>query len=332
MKKTKSTVFQNIKIKRIVPGFSLKSLGTILLLPFMITFIMGNFRMSEAQAVFSTNMDTQLTKGFYSVINQTTLGTETIPLEIYVADKLTRSINNDFELETLKAQAVLIRSNLLANEKNNHKIYLTDTFYGSLTIPETIWQAVAQTAGVCVTFGGKPAQTPYFAVSNGATRSGDELQLEGYAYLHSALCSRDFLAEDYSNSITYDYSMFEKIWDRQSGCEMTDAEIVNGNQVAEQVLVMGEEFHLYRDSVGYVLYIEKEGKYISGEQFRKIFNLYSSCFHLEQDKKDVLMTVKGVGHGLGMSQYGANELAKQQKDYIEIIETFFHNITITKIE
>ena len=44
------------------------------------------------------------------------------------------------------------------------------------------------------------------------------------------------------------------------------------------------------------------------------------------------MTVKGVGHGLGMSQYGANELAKQQKDYIEIIETFFHNITITKIE
>lgn len=332
MKKTKSTVFQNIKIKRIVPGFSLKSLGTILLLPFMITFLLGNFRIQEAQAVHSTNMDTQLTESFYSVINTTTLGTETVPLEIYVADKLARSINHGFELETLKAQAVLVRSNLLADMRNSREIYVEDTFYGSLSIPEIIWQAVAQTAGVCVTFQGKPARTPYFAVSNGATRKGEELQLGGYDYLCSALCSRDFLAEDYSSSIAYDYKEFEKIWVRQKGCEITKEEIINSNQTTEQVSIMEEDFHIYRDSVGYVLYVEKQGKYISGEQFRKVFGLSSGCFHLEQKKKDILITVKGVGHGFGMSQYGANELAKQQKDYIEIIETFFDYITITKIE
>lgn len=93
-----------------------------------------------------------------------------------------------------------------------------------------------------------------------------------------------------------------------------------------------EKFILYRDSVGYVLFVENLGKVVTGEQFREAYALLSGSFHLEADKKSVLITVKGSGHGFGMSQYGANEQAKQEKDYIEIIETFFKDILITKNE
>ncbi len=333
MKKFKSSVFCYMKLIRIVPGFSLKSLGAILLLPYLLTFLLGNFCQQETMTVWAPNLEKQLTQNRFRVINQTKLGKEVIPLEVYVADKLTRSINTDFELETLKAQAVLIRTNLFASSQGSTDILVKDENYGSQHIPEKAWQAAAQTAGVYATLGGQAINTPYFAVSNGATRNGSELLSGNTDYLQSVLCSRDFLSEDYTSSISYEMSEFNKIWQTINGCSMTAEELQDKEKYTKlEAVNLEEKFILYRDSVGYVLFVENLGKVVTGEQFREAYALLSGSFHLEADKKSVLITVKGSGHGFGMSQYGANEQAKQEKDYIEIIETFFKDILITKNE
>ena len=89
---------------------------------------------------------------------------------------------------------------------------------------------------------------------------------------------------------------------------------------------------LYRDSADYVLYVKKEGEYASGEQIRTEFHIPSSCFSISLENDRVKVSVRGVGHGLGLSQFGANEMAKEEKDYVEILNYFFQNVTITKFE
>lgn len=326
----KLRVFQTVKKRRIVPGFSPKNLSTVLLLllmiPYFITFLFGNLGEEEIKGSSALSEE-----GSIYVRNITALGSECVPLEIYVADRLARSINNDFEMETLKAQAVLIRSGLMTMSKKNQgetEIRVEDTEYGSITISQRIWQAVEETKGVCILWKKRPVNGAYFAVSNGATRNGDEVSTAEYSYLKSVICSRDFLSEDYISKVSCREDEFEKIWERLPGLDIANDEILK-EYISETEIM---DVKVYRDSVGYVLYVERGGKFVSGERFREAYLLSSSSFHMEKEKKHIVFTVKGEGHGFGMSQFGANELAKEGEDYIDILNYFFQDVTITKNE
>lgn len=334
----KLRVFQTVKIKGIVPGFFVKHLGTVLLflflIPYIVTFLFGNLKEGSAEKMPLEDLNTEYGEGAVYVSNETIMGIENIPLEYYVADKLARSIDNYFEMETLKAQAVLIRSGLLAagmtgeNGNNIRNIKVEDGNYGSTVIPENIYEAVEETAGVYLAYQKQPVNGAYFAVSNGFTRDGEELFPTEYSYLKSVPCSRDFLSSDYASSVIYEENEFEKIWEMLTPVQMTEEVADNGK------ITMGNEMNqinLYRDSAGYVLYLEREGKCVSGEQFRNAFGLSSASFHLSKEGKKIMITVKGVGHGLGMSQYGANEMAKEGEDYITILNYFFQDVTINKL-
>ena len=71
------------------------------------------------------------------------------------------------------------------------------------------------------------------------------------------------------------------------------------------------------------------GTVYSGTLIRQMFSLRSSTFDMSITDKDVIFTVRGYGHGVGMSQYGANEMAKKGKTYDQILTYFY---TGTKIE
>lgn len=175
--------------KRIVSGFFSGNPGTVLLLlllvPYLITFLFGNLKERDASFADMLKAEDMLTKGNIFVVNTTAFGNESIPLEMYVADQLARSIDNTFELEVLKAQAVLIRSDLLSSlylsdgsRREGREIAAADDGYGSIPVQENILAAVSQTAGVCLVYEGVPVDGAYFAVSNGATRNGSELFLQ----------------------------------------------------------------------------------------------------------------------------------------------------------
>ena len=85
-----------------------------------------------------------------------------------------------------------------------------------------------------------------------------------------------------------------------------------------------------RDSASYVTGISAGGITISGEDFRKRLGLNSACFSIGEADGKIRIVTKGLGHGLGLSEWGANELAKQGKDYIEILKYYFPNIEITE--
>ena len=134
-------VFQAFGKRRIASGFFGKSPGTILLFllmtPYLVTFLFGNLReggwdRADGESPHGTG------ESRFVVSNHAAFGSESIPLEAYVADKLARSMDDGCEMEALKAQAVLIRSGLVASlyepdgDVRGSRIGIQDTDYGSV--------------------------------------------------------------------------------------------------------------------------------------------------------------------------------------------------------
>ena len=83
-----------------------------------------------------------------------------------------------------------------------------------------------------------------------------------------------------------------------------------------------------RDSAGYVTKVQIDGQEFSGEEIRLAFGWNSSDFSIKEIDGEIRVVIKGCGHGLGLSLYGANELARQKKDYQEILQYYFDGIEI----
>lgn len=347
----KLRVFPTVKRKRIVSGFPLRNPGTILLfcllVPYLIASLFGNIEgtgqtakqgdeSEGVEAVEALSRGGSLTEGNWYVNNQTAIGREQIPLELYVADLLARTMEEDYEPEALKAQAVLIRSNLYFQReqesetaKSGRSIRLEDKKYGSTRISDKARQAVLQTAGVYLAYEDKPAAAPYFQVSNGATRSAQDLDLKEYPYLKSVACERDFLSEDYNSSVRLSRKKLDSLWEQLSDCKIEEERL---QELKREEIGCIPGMRLYRDAAGYVLYVQIDEKCVLGEDFRNSLQLSSASFHPEEEGEEIRFFCKGAGHGLGMSQFGANQMAMKGKNYIDIVKYFFQDATITKIE
>lgn len=141
----------------------------------------------------------------------------------------------------------------------------------------------------------------FHAVSTGRTRDGNDTFLqETYPYLVSKVCPADETMEDAKQTIQIDES-----W--------SDLKI------------------LERDSAGYVLQIETDDGIMSGEEFRILLGLPSAAFEVQKNEKGIFLEVSGMGHGLGMSQYTAQQMALANKDYIDILTYFFKDVQLTEI-
>ena len=191
--------------------------------------------------------------------------------------------------------------------------------------------AVAQTRGIYPEYDGKPIYGAYFEVSDGQTRSASELlPSENYPYLVSVPCERDFLSPEYAKTISVGKKEFEVAFEQIS---KTVVEEENLKDIGENRKHESKEgMDIIRDSAGYVLFIRYLNAWAEGEALRYALNLPSASFEIEEDSDEILFRCKGAGHGLGLSQFGANEMALEGKDYIEILNYFFQGITLTKIE
>ena len=85
------------------------------------------------------------------------------------------------------------------------------------------------------------------------------------------------------------------------------------------------------DTAGYVLNVRVGKENVSGEEFRKNYHLTSGCFTLQRYNGKIRITTRGIGHGLGMSQYSANKMAKKGKTYQEILDYFFEGTEIKEV-
>ena len=80
-----------------------------------------------------------------------------------------------------------------------------------------------------------------------------------------------------------------------------------------------------------ILYLEINGIGFKGREFQKLLGLRSNDFTILDQGNTIKITTKGYGHGVGLSQYGANALAKQNKNYIEILKYYYKGTEIKKL-
>lgn len=258
---------------------------------------------------------------------------ETIPLEEYVIGVVASEMPAKFEMEALKAQSLTARTYIVRQllSKENPSVpkgaNVTDTqlnqVYRNKAELKKLWgadydwkikkitEAVQATEGQIITYKGELIEPSFFSTSNGYTENSEDYWSNAFPYLRSV----------------------ESPWDKNSP-EFLDQKVLT---VAEFEQKLG--IKLPKDgSVGKVLArtdgkrvetLEIAGKKFSGREVRERLDLRSTDFTWERKGNEIIVTTKGFGHGVGMSQYGANGMAKEGKTYEQIIAHYYQGVQIT---
>lgn len=284
------------KIKKICAVFVI-----IVLLPYIVTIFMNG-------KSIETNQNGK--NGYVKV--ETESGTKEVPLEEYCIGTLAKEISVDFEPEALKAQAVIVRTTVYKKiEEEGEDVVMKERFFTKSDMKnqwgrsafqknyKKMRQAWEETDGQVVMYNGQLAMAPFHQLSNGKTRIGKEvLGSDAYPYLQMKECPKDVEAEGQMESRLIK---------------------VSGAAIASQ------------DSAGYVTGVKVGEETINGETFRDTYGLLSSCFELQEFEGKTRVTTKGVGHGLGLSQNTANEMAKEGKKYNEILQYFYEGTELKEV-
>lgn len=180
------------------------------------------------------------------------------------------------------------------------------------------------TEGTVVWYNEACAWTPYHQSSNGETRNASEvLGTEDYPYICKRECPLDKAAEDEIQVTVFDYQEIQQLCRDFLVAEENSESAEKGYNFADfEILEM--------DSSGYVRQMRMGDTVCTGDQFRDALSLSSSAFSFYESIKGLKITTIGKGHGLGMSQWTANEMAKEKKNYEEILQFFFEGTTLNK--
>ena len=270
----------------------------------------------------------------YEILVKYDWGVWALPLEEYLVYKLSTVMPKTYEKEARKAQAVLLRTELVQalKEQEDQELLLSgdgqNRWYElDISMEEfEIWrQAVEETAGLYLCCEGEPIQASYFKLSNGQTRDAAEVwDTDTRPYLTGISCVQDKAARDYSSTVKVSRTNYIRTLQARLTENFSQQEILEGAAV-------------FYDSAGYVTKVSfsaenKETQEIDGEEFRYLFDLPSASFEMEQEKTQVIFRVTGVGHGFGMSQYGANCMALNGETYDQILAEFFFRTELAKFE
>lgn len=176
-------------------------------------------------------------------------------------------------------------------------------------------RAVAATAGEVLTYQGRPIKAPYFRVSNGSSRQAKLAGEEDSPYLAAVACGQDENAPDFRSAVEVPTDIY-----------LQKLRGVLGEGYAEESLLTEGDFRF--DGAGYMTSVSfpsadgARGK-VDGETFRHLFGLASASFVKKDREGRIFFEVTGVGHGFGMSQYGADCRARAGENYRQILAAFF---------
>lgn len=249
---------------------------------------------------------------------------EKIELEEYLVGVVAAEMPASFNSEALKAQAVLARTYALKKISKGEK--LTDTVSTQAYIDKgqmqnkwgneyskyynKIVSSVNSTKGQVVKYKGNYIEALYHATSNGKTESAKEVWGQDIPYLKSVDSSWDKKTSAYLKIENKEFNVLMKILGIDID-KSTNIEILS------------------KDESGRVSKIKVKDKIYTGVEFRTLLNLRSTDFDITITANGLEIVTRGYGHGVGMSQYGANEMAKLGYNYKDIINHYYQNVKIT---
>jgi len=259
---------------------------------------------------------------------------ENIPLEEYVIGVVASEMPAEFETEALKAQALAARTYITKQLMNEQTLsapegsVVTDTqmhqVFKNKEELQKIWgddytwklekitEAVAATQGQILTYDNKPIDASFFSTSNGYTENSEAYWKESIPYLRSVESKWDEESPKFYDQKVIPIAEFES----KLGVDIDKSigeikELTPGKRVAK---------------------VEVGGKEFTGREIREKLELKSSDFTWEIKGDSVVIETKGFGHGVGMSQYGANFMAESGKSYKDIVSYYYKGTKVAEAE
>lgn len=270
-----------------------------------------------------------VTNNIIRVKDQKTGNISEIPFEDYIKGVVAGEMPATFELEALKAQAVASRSyamyQMTATKNKEYdvlnttanQVYLTDQQLKENWKEDypkkinKIKNAIAETSGEYLTYQGKVVNAMFFSTSVGATENSEEVFSTALSYLRSVSSTWDEQSPAYTD--TYKFSLK----DFYNKLNLPYNEKLN-------IMV------LTKTTTGRIRTLKINNQEFNGRDVAKKLGLRSNYFDIIQNEDNVTITTKGFGHGVGMSQYGANGMAKEGYKYDQILKHYYQNTEIKK--
>ena len=278
--------------------------------------------------------------GTIKLLHKKTNEIEEVALDNYLYHVVSAEMPADYEIEALKAQAVVARTYTIYkinNKKHDNADICDDSTCCQAWVDkdtrfarwdenkrEENWnkikKSVNETQGKIITYNNKPINAFFHANSGGKT----EIPVNvwggtGLPYLQVVETAGEEGYTQYTSEVAFSQTeLVEKLKSKYS-----DIVIDINNQ--EDIKIIE-----YTDS-GRVKTIKFGNHEISGVEARTLLGLKSTNFEITKENDKIKFTVKGYGHGVGMSQTGADAMAKQGKNYQDIINHFYKGIEIKEV-
>ena len=258
-----------------------------------------------------------------------------IDLDEYIAGVVYAEVPESYSVEALKAQAVAARSYTLYKIGNgiahpNGADVCTDYTHCQAwnsrekdsDYPESIIKAVKETQNTIITYEGKCINALYFSNSGGMTESAENVWGGNpYPYLKSVPSPGESEFSDFCQIKNYtENEFYSAIQNYSSEIELdTDSGISNIKNIK-------------RSPSGRILSAEIGGRKFTGLQIRTMFSLRSSNIYFKENEQFFSVVALGYGHGVGMSQCGAQAMAKSGADHKEILKHYYPETELSKID
>ncbi|RSL31818.1 stage II sporulation protein D [Salibacterium salarium] len=287
-----------------------------------------------SRQALTKQLDKETEERIVPVFRNETETVEETDLETYVAGVVASEMPVEFDIEALKAQALTARTyvakqmssssdiNLpqgaLVTDTKMHQVYKSEEELKKEWGDDYEWkmdkvkEAVLATQGQVLTYEGEPITAAFFSTSNGYTENAEDYWENPEPYLQSVESPWDNESPRYENVKRMTVADVEQKLNITIGAGET-GKILNrtdGNRVDE---------------------VKLGGKTFDGRHIREELELDSSDFQMTREGTEMVFTTKGWGHGVGMSQYGADGMAKEGKDYQEILQHYFKDVVISSL-
>ena len=261
----------------------------------------------------------------------------TLGLDQYLWRVVAAEMPASFELEALKAQAAAARTYTLSKlgrtvEKHPDADVCTDiTCCQAYIDPDQaaanwgdngaaytakITSAVSETDGMAVLYDGQPIQAVFFSSAAGRTVDAVEVWGNSVPYLTGVDSPEGDEVPNYHSTVTFTLEEFKS----KLLAQYPDADL-SGDPA-------GWFQNTVPNSAGGVEQVDVGGVTVSGGALRTLLGLRSTSFTVTAGSQGVTFSVTGYGHGVGMSQYGANALARQGKTYDEILKWYYIGVEV----
>lgn len=300
------------------------------LLPLLVFFTVKAVKKSEPP---KTEKDEKTISVYFHEENKV----REMPLEEYIKGVVAAEMPASFEPEALKAQAVSARSYALYRAQNKNpdhpraavctdfthcKAYksrqkaISDWGKSAKEYEKKIEDCVDATKGEVITYNGAIALAVFHSQSGGGkTESSKDVWGGNLPYLVSVESHGEENAPNFFSTAEFTFEEFKKIIENEN----SDAKINSFSDITD----------IKKTDGGNVASLSVGGETFSGSKIRTLFNLRSTCFTFHFNENKICFEVTGYGHGVGMSQYGANQMAKEGSSYKDILTHYYSG---TKIE